>query len=278
MFSVIFEVARNICHGIIFLRQNLYNFNLSRYIYIMFHLCRRKVMYNIYCDESCHLENDCNDIMVLGAMSCPTKLKEIIFDDIRKIKVKHGLSSWFEIKWTKVSYSKIEFYLELVDYFFKTNPLKFRGIVATGKKNLNHEEFGNTYDSWYYIMYYLLLNPIIHSEENYRIFIDIKDTQGGKKIKKLHEVLSNSKYDFNKQIIKDIKQINSRESEILQLCDLFIGAISYYNRGLYFTGRNEGKKEIIKVIMNYSGKTLSQKTSVYESKFNLFIWEPQGSR
>lgn len=235
-------------------------------------------MWEIFCDESCHLENDHNDIMVLGAISCPKNIKKTIYNDIRNIKVKHGISSWFEIKWTKVSNSKIEFYLELVDYFFKTNELQFRGIVATGKKTLNHGKFGNTYDDWYYKMYYYLLNPIISSERKYRIFIDIKDTLGGRKIKKLHEVLSNSKYDFNKEIIKDIKQINSAESEILQLCDLFIGAISYYNRGLYYFGNNEAKKQLIREIMTNTGKSsLSLKTSLYERKFNLFIWEPQGS-
>jgi hypothetical protein len=205
-------------------------------------------------------------------------MKKEIFNDIRQLKTKHGLSSWFEIKWTKVSNAKIEFYLELIDYFFESKYLSFRGIVATGKKDLDHEEFGNTYDDWYYRMYYFLLNPIINFNENYRIFIDIKDTQGGRKIKNLHKVLSNSKYDFNNQIIQDVKQINSRESEILQLCDLFIGAISYYNRGLYFTGKNIGKKKLIDSIKKRSGNTLAQTTSPYENKFNLFVWEPRRSR
>lgn len=92
-------------------------------------------MINIYCDESCHLQNDSSDIMVLGGISCNDEEKKKIFNDIRLIKVKHNLSSWFEIKWTKISYKKIEFYKELIDYFFKNN-LKFRGIIATDKKIL----------------------------------------------------------------------------------------------------------------------------------------------
>lgn len=28
-------------------------------------------MYSFYCDESCHLENDGNDVMLLGAIWCP---------------------------------------------------------------------------------------------------------------------------------------------------------------------------------------------------------------
>ena len=30
-------------------------------------------MINIYCDESCHLEHDDSDIMVLGGISCDKK-------------------------------------------------------------------------------------------------------------------------------------------------------------------------------------------------------------
>lgn len=232
-------------------------------------------MINIYCDESCHLENDDSDIMVLGAMSCPSDEKASIFNDIRNIKAKHNLSSWFEIKWTKVSNNKIEFYIDLIDYFFNNPVLKFRTIVATNKKDLNHNIFGNTYDKWYYIMYYYLLNPITKPKDNYRIFIDIKDTNGGKKISKLHDVLSNSKYDFSRTVIKDIKQINSHESEILQLCDLFIGAVSYYNRGLYYDGSNNGKKRIITEITNRARHPLSKKTNKNSEKFNIFIWEPR---
>ena len=36
--------------------------------------------YNIYSDESCHLEHDGNDIMVIGGILCPkSKAKEIRF-------------------------------------------------------------------------------------------------------------------------------------------------------------------------------------------------------
>lgn len=233
-------------------------------------------MINIYCDESCHLENDESDVMILGALACPSQIKSEIYKDIRKIKVDYNLSSWNEIKWSKVSISKLDYYLALIDYFFNNKALKFRGIVATGKKQLDHESYGNTYDKWYYIMYYYLLNPMIFPEEKYKIFIDIKDTNGGKKIAKLHDVLSNSHYDFSKNVIRDIKQIHSTESELMQLCDLIIGALSYYHRGLYNFGTNIAKKQVINKIISHIGRDLDSKTSLTENKFNLFIWEPRG--
>lgn len=50
-------------------------------------------MYNIYCDESCHLPNDNSDVMVLGAITCLKEEKQKIFEDIRNIKRRHNVST-----------------------------------------------------------------------------------------------------------------------------------------------------------------------------------------
>lgn len=236
-------------------------------------------MINIYCDESCHLENDNSDVMVLGAISCNSSSKERIVKDIRNIKIKYNLNSRFEIKWTKVSKSKISFYKELIDYFFESNELSFRGVVALNKKKLNHQIYNNNdYDLWYYKMYYILLNPIIHEENKYKILIDIKDTHGGPRVMKLHEVLCNNIYDFKAEVINGVYQVNSRESEILQLADLMIGALGYNHRGLLTEGTNEGKKSIIEYIQSRYKIDMNKKTDRSEKKYNLFIWSAEGWR
>lgn len=60
-------------------------------------------LYNIYCDESCHLENDNKPCMVLGAVWLPNEKKEEVMRDMSEIKKSHGLSSHYELKWQKVS-------------------------------------------------------------------------------------------------------------------------------------------------------------------------------
>jgi len=217
--------------------------------------------------------------MVLGGISCPKDIKAQVFNDIRNIKIKHNMSTHFEIKWTKVSLQLIDFYLELLEYFFANDNLKFRGIIATNKSKLDHKKFNNgSYNDWYYKMYYSLLNPMIHEDDTYQILIDVKDTLGGPKVKKLHEVLCNSKRDFNKERIKSVNQIDSKESEILQLTDLFIGALSYYHRNLYLgSSGGDGKKAIIDSLIMDHSIALGRKTSVNAVKFNLFIWTPRGA-
>lgn len=236
-------------------------------------------MINIYCDESCHLEHDNSNVMIIGAMSCPDKEKSNIFRDIRNIKEKNGLSSWFEIKWTKVSYTKLEFYKELIDYFFNNNNLNFRAIVACNKKELDHIKYNHgDYNEWYYKMYFTLLNIMINEQNFYKIFIDIKDTHGGPRINKLHKVLCNNVYDFKSEVISGVYQINSKESEILQLADLLIGALGYYHRGLCTGSVNLGKKELIEYIIERYKIDFSKKTNVDCTKFNLFIWYPGWGR
>ena len=86
------------------------------------------LVYNVYCDESCHLENDNQSAMVLGAIWCPVEKRQNIAESLKLIKKRHGFSSSFELKWTKVSISKLPFYLDMINYFFDCNDLHFRGL------------------------------------------------------------------------------------------------------------------------------------------------------
>jgi len=227
-------------------------------------------VFNIYCDESCHMENDHQKIMVLGAIWCPLDKVKEISKRIREKKKENRLSENFEIKWTKVSPSKKEFYLDIIDYFFDDDDLHFRALIVSDKTLLRHEKFGQTHDEWYYKMYFDLLKVIINPEDRYRIYLDIKDTRGGNKISKLHEVLSNAKYDFSREIIERVQLVRSYEIEILQLTDLLIGAISYLNRGL---SGNIGKEVLIARIKERSGYSLSRTTLLRENKVNIFRWD-----
>lgn len=226
---------------------------------------------NIYCDESCHLEHDHIKVMVLGALSCPKNETKQVFKRIREIKVSHGLDPHFEIKWNKVSESKFNFYRELIDFYFDLPFLGFRAIVIPDKSILNHKYFNQTHDQFYYKMYFDLLKVILDPLNCYNIFLDVKDTRGGVKIKKLHEVLCSNLRDHERIVVKNIEQVSSTQVELIQLCDLLVGAFSYYNRGL---GENSGKNRLIKKIQERSSYTLDNTTLLREFKLNILIWKP----
>ncbi|GAB2514567.1 DUF3800 domain-containing protein [Microbulbifer agarilyticus] len=225
--------------------------------------------FNIYCDESCHLENDGQKAMVLGAVWCPKDKRQEISKRIREIKVKHRLSPSFEVKWTKISPSKFSFYLDLVDYFFDDDDLHFRGVVIPDKRHLNHEMHGQSHDEWYYKMYFVLLKTIFDPEGKYSVYIDIKDTLGNEKVEKLHEVLCNNAFDFSRKMIGKIQRVHSHEVDLLQLADLLIGALSYLHRDLE---ESRAKSQIINRIRERSGYQLLRNTLLREDKFNLLVW------
>ncbi|MDP4120141.1 MAG: DUF3800 domain-containing protein [Bacillota bacterium] len=230
--------------------------------------------YNIYCDESCHLEHDGAKAMVMGAISCPQIDKERVYTEIREIKKKYGLSTWAEIKWTRVSASKLPFYIELIRYFINEPCLSFRAVVVKDKSNLNHGKYNNgSHEIWYFKTYFYLLDAMISYNDTYRVFIDIKDTCGGPKIKKLHEVLCNNIYDFKQDVIKGIYQIKSNESEILQLTDLIMGAISFYHNDHYGIKESSNAKIAIldELFKDYKSSIING-TSRGTKKMDIFLW------
>jgi len=229
-------------------------------------------IYNIYCDESCHLENDGNSLMVLGAVWCPLEKTRKIAEELRGIKAQHGLSPRFEIKWTKVSPAKVSFYLDIVSYFFHNEDVSFRAVVIPDKSMLRHSDFRQHHDDWYYKMYFNLLKVVLEPNCKYCIYLDIKDTRSMAKVAKLHEVLCSNMYDFDRSIIQRLQPVHSHEVEQIQLVDLLIGALSYVNRGLV---SNRAKVALVERIKEQSGYLLTRNTLLREKKFNILVWRAQ---
>lgn len=228
-------------------------------------------LYNVYCDESCHMENDHQPIMALGAIWCPKEDTPRLSAGLRDIKNRHHARG--ELKWSKASPSRLPFYLELVDWFLAEQPLHFRGLVVLDKQRLDHAAFNQgDHDLFYYKMQFSLLNKILSPDSQYFIYLDIKDTRSRFKLKKLREVLCNNVYDFTSQMIRHIQNIHSHESELMQLADFLTGALAYRHRGL--TG-NAAKMEVIEHLEARWGQSLLQATSLREQKFNLFLFRPQ---
>ena len=226
-------------------------------------------IFNIYCDESCHLEHDGEKVMVIGGVWCPLSKKDEIFRRLREIKEEHGLSKRFEIKWNKVSKGQLNFYMDVINYFFDNSDLHFRVLVISDKQELNHEAFNQSHDTFYYKMYFNMLKTLFEPDCEYNIYIDIKDTRGQRKVEKLHEVLCNNHYDFDREMIKKVQQVRSDEIELIALADLLIGAISYLHRG---KDTSEAKLKLIERIKARSGYNLTASTLYRENKFNIFVW------
>ena len=217
--------------------------------------------YKIFCDESNHLLNTKTNVMVNGAIVAQEDEVEQINRDIKALKKKHKYYN--ELKWTKLLNSRKEFYKELIDYFFEHN-MRFKATFIPNKKQNVHKLYGNSHDQFYYIAYFYAIRSFMNISHEYKVYLDYKDINGGTRISGLKKRLN--PYAHN----TDIYIIQSQESQILQVCDLFIGAISYKNRE-DIEKKSEIKNFIIEYIESKTNFSLVS-TPPWEEKFNIFKW------
>ena len=228
------------------------------------------MIYKIFCDESNHLSSDKSNLMVIGGIAVNNERVEYINRYIKYLKHKHNATN--ELKWTKLNNNKRDFYKELLEFFFSNTALRFNAQIVLNKSQLNHQRYNeDEADMFYYKMYYYTLLPFLKPDNQYNIFIDYKDTKGGKRAKKLNEIIKNSFYG---SIKTEFTIIHSHESQIMQLTDILIGAISYKNRQ-DIEHKSNIKNFIIKTIEELSGIALNVSTPEWENKFRLYRFYPR---
>jgi len=210
------------------------------------------------------------DFMVIGAVYCPKNKVRQITNYILELKKKYDISKFCELKWTKVSKSKEDFYNDLIKYFFIEDDLKFRAIVCD-KRILNHELYKQTHDEWYHKMYYDMLKYIFNKPDSYNIYADMKDSYSYENFQNVLHYLRLNIVDENEQTIVKMQPIRSYESTILQLTDIIIGAMTYYYRKL---DGNKSKLKLIDTIKEKSIYGIDRNTPYRKDKFNIFIWHP----
>jgi len=226
------------------------------------------VVYKIFCDESNHLQHDSSNLMVLGAIQCSEEEVVKVIKTIKYFRHKHNYMK--ELKWTKLSMNQKEFYDDLLGFFFSSIFLRFKGTVVINKSYLEHDRFDSDHDEFYYKMYFYTLRDFFQQGSKYKIYMDYKDTKGGRRVAKLKEVFSRAMYGND----IEFTIIHSYESQLLQLCDIFVGAIGYKNR-LDIEHKSEIKNYIVRSIEQYIGHSLDIGTPQWETKFNIFKYSPR---
>lgn len=228
-------------------------------------------VFNIYCDESCHLEHDEQKVMGIGAITCPTRYAQMVNHELKWLKKQYNMPDGYELKWTKTGKGKLDYYLAVIDYFINHSFLRFRGYMVPDKNVIDHSLIeGQTHNQWYYKMYYQMLKPLVENVHNeYRIYIDIKDTRGYEKVEELKDILRTGTRDYAHNRIVRIQEVRSHEVELLQLADFVLGAVVYRNRGEF---NSDAKRSVIEHLEKCSGYNLTHSTSYNSNKINLWMW------
>lgn len=226
---------------------------------------------NIYSDESDHLGVYGPNIVV-GAVWCSPETARRLSGEVKLAKQRYGVSNSIEIKWTKVSQSKLEYYKALIDLVMDSDDIGFRSVIAP-KADLDHEKYNHTPDDFYYILqYYLVRNVANAHDASFRIFLDHKDTWSGVRSHRLRDYLQNTGQLSSKEF--SAQPVRSHEVVGLQLADLLIGAVAFANRPAK-DGESSAKRELVQYIEEHAGQKLTFETPPSVQKFNLFFWKPQ---
>ncbi|WP_185903689.1 DUF3800 domain-containing protein [Hathewaya massiliensis] len=233
----------------------------------------------IYCDESrqdlfCNRNSIKinNRYICIGGVLINKSIREELKNSIKELQKKHNVFN--EFKWKTVTPSKYDFYEELIDLFFSYDEkLKFRCIVIDAEQidmktyNNDDSELG------FYKFYYQLLVYWIDKHNQYNVYTDYKINRKNTRLKELKEILNAKSGDR----VNLIQAINSKESLILQLEDVLMGAVGYkYNYKNH--GTAIAKNKLISKLEHRLNTELDSSNNRYNKKFNVFKMDLRGRR
>lgn len=220
--------------------------------------------FEVYCDESRQdliAKKKAGKYLTIGSLWLPAAIRVDVKAAITQLRQKHAV--WGEIKWSKISPSKKNFYLGLIDLFISyQDKLRFRCIaIESSKVDLgwhNHDK-----ELGFYKFYYQLLHHWILDLNTYTIFCDTKTNRDPTRIKILSECLSSANLTAK---IKFIQALPSHQVALIQLTDFLLGIVSAkLNDGT----KSEAKLEVISHLEHGLRHKL-EPTFQCEEKFNIF--------
>lgn len=229
--------------------------------------------FDVYCDESrpdlfCSKKPLAN-FVVIGSLWLQTEDRQKSKDAIHALRNRYKVGG--EFKWQKVSPSKSEFYLRLVDFFFdQGDRMRFRCIaVDRNKINLLHYH-ENDQELGFYKFYYQMLHHWILDCNDYGVFCDFKLNREMQRLPDLHRCL---RYANLSSTISKVQATRSEESVLIQLADVLTGAASArINRSLR---EGTAKESLVRHIEDKLGRAIAH-TWRSEQKFNVFDINPGG--
>ena len=205
----------------------------------------------------------------MGLVSAPAKQVREHHQSLAALWKEQGLPLEFELKWTKVSPGKLDYYRTLVDWFFAQEDLRFRAVILPDKQRLYAALPEESRDHLYYRLYYHFLRSALEPENRYRLFLDRKDTRGREKIAQLKEILATDSDDA--QAVQNIQHIHSHEVRLAQINDLLLGAVGYARRKPT-KGDSPAKKALVDHIGELAGFPLAEDSPHGSEKLIVSTW------
>lgn len=225
------------------------------------------MIFDVYCDESrpdlLSSSKPGAKYMLIGSLWLPNSCREEYKREIHALGNKHKIGN--EFKWQKVVPSKLDFYMDLIDWFFdKKDQLRFRCIAVDHSSvdlqsyHLSDQELG------FYKFYYQLLHHWIEDFNEYNVFVDFKMNRRRDRLLDLRNCLANANLSSK---VNSVQAVESKKTILLQLVDVLTGISAYRLNGeINF---KSAKYSLLLKCEELLGKQISN-TAKSVHKFNVF--------
>ncbi len=211
--------------------------------------------YHIYADES----RQCQDrFMVLGGII--VEADDVPGFEGMMAKFRHETKMSAELKWTKVTNQKFHEYQLFLRYFFSllnADRVHFHCLIVDAQLT-DHRKFnqGDKEIGFYKFYYQLLLHSFgkryCRQGEDDRFILHLDQRTTHYKLGTLKTVLNNGmkkKFQIDTQPFRSVEPKNSKESELIQINDIVVGAIGFQKNGYEFRpGTRQSKKDLVAFI------------------------------
>ena len=229
--------------------------------------------FEVYCDEALPdlftSGKPQGQYLMIGALWLPASLREDVKSKIDTLRERHAVFG--EMKWRKISPSRVTFYEDVVDLFFAYGSnMRFR-CIAVDRENINLAKFhNNDGELGFYKFYYQLLHHWILDHNEYQFFCDLKTSRSPTRMAELRRVLSKANISAE---ISNVQSLPSTQLALMQLCDILLGAAnSRLNVG---APASPAKLAIVERMEASLGRRITP-TWKSEDKFNVFKINLQG--
>lgn len=227
--------------------------------------CQQEVA--IYCDESRHEGQSAQRYMVIGGLWLPRAKRQEILAPIRALQKQHRIMG--ELKWGKVSNSRLLGYRALIDLLASRDDVHLRCIVVDKTKADQEKYFQNDRQFGFWVFYWHCLKQWMGNWNTYYVSIDFKPESLRSGPRRLRQVLENE--CVRRCWLKSLGCVDSKENLFCQLADVLIGAVGYEQNGLH--GSAAKQSLCAHIAKAYRRRDLAGSDLPSRHKLNIFrIW------
>jgi hypothetical protein len=225
---------------------------------------------NVYCDES---RTSNNRFMLIGGIWVPRENEQALRADIASFRAEYRMVG--EMKWTKVSLTKLPYYCAFFDLILKNNHARFNCMIIDTKiLNYNQHCDGDS-ELGFYKFYFQLISRKLCLRNDYMVFVDHRCDHGQTRLTDLHRCVNNwwcRERRVDTRPVRSVKAADSKKEDLIQLSDVILGAVGYcWNQ----QNGSPAKVAFVSHIENKIGRKLILSCAPNVHPLNIWHWKPR---